>query len=783
MKVHGHGLPTRGPHNSPQTHSPAPDSPGSVQGEILNRLSPAERVRLMSDGVFNNTSLLISGLLSIVLVPIMLRGLGVESYGLWVAALSVAGTVGLFDFGLGMSVTREVAASLTSGAGSEPAPFVKSAGIIFCLVGIAGGIIIAFLGLPLSSGLHLSGANRQIAPSVFALAGVAFLADRLLGFTTGVLRGLRRFDITNLLVSVAAIIRGVGIIALIKLGTGLVAVMMWQVLAAAAAALAGQWAVGKIAGKFRFRVGRFDWSLVRPQLPFSLANQLTSIVEVIIWETAPLLVGLVLGSKWIAPYYIAQEFPIAVGPIIWTAAEALFPAVSQHQRDQNIAQTREILEVGTRWIVVVALPLCLGLGIVAPRLLQAWVGTVPPGSTLILRLITAAVFMEGIAAASIQVLWGRGAMRTLVIIPCCLMVTSLGLTLLLLPRLGFVGAAWGLSVPMFFASFVYLRIGARTCGIRVRDLLIPAFDGLPLPILVLLAAALGIQFVFRRGWAGVIATAMGGGLVYVTSFFWCAARPEERILVRKMMDAPATLGDTVYRGVRHALKRIDFLRSGYYFLLAAQEAFQDSPQRSQADLNREFEPRADHWDYTTNPYQTGRIRCELEMLDAVRGERRFEKGLEVGCAEGLFTQGLAERCGHLLAVDISSVALARARQRCDWGERVHFAEWDLRLDILPDTYDLIVMIHALEYIRNPFAIRRARAKLVKGLRPGGYLLVGTMRDDEMFEDHWWCRYLIRGGRTINNFLARHPALKLVKTAEFYLGKGFVSYDVLLQKKD
>ena len=164
MKVDDRGLPARGPLNSPQAPSPAPDSPGSTQGEIPNRLSPAERVRLMRDGVFNNASLLISGLLSIVLVPIMLRGLGVESYGLWIAALSVAGTVGLFDFGLGMSVTREVAASLSSAAGSEPAPFVKSAGIIFSLVGIAGGIIIATLGLPLSSGLHLSAANRQIAP-------------------------------------------------------------------------------------------------------------------------------------------------------------------------------------------------------------------------------------------------------------------------------------------------------------------------------------------------------------------------------------------------------------------------------------------------------------------------------------------------------------------------------------------------------------------------------------------------------------------------------------------
>jgi len=508
------------------------------RGPTQPALEEDERVRLMRDGVFNNASLLISGLIGIVLVPVMLKGLGIESYGLWIAAFSLAGTVGLCDFGLGMSVTRELAASLSSGQGSETAPFVRAAGTIFFLVGVIGGILIATLGLPLSSGLHLSAANRQIAPAVFGLIGASFLADRLLAFTTAVLRGLRRFDITNLLAIIAALFRAAGIIVLIKVGTGLVAVLMWQVVATAAPACAGQWVVGKLEGKFRFRPGRFDGNMVRAHLPFGLASQLTTIVEVMIWDMVPLVVGLVLGSRWIAPYYIAQRFPTSVGPVIWSIAEALFPAVSQHQRDQEMARTREILEVGTRWIVVVALPLCLGLWIVAPKLLQAWVGNVPPGSTLILRLVTAAVFVEGVAAASIQVLWGRGALRTMVIIPCCVMVTSLGLSLVLLPRIGIVGAAWGLVVPMFLAASVYLHIGARTCGIRVVDLITTSSRGLLLPVLTFLAMGFSINAWTGPGWTSVVGTLLGGGLGYLITFLLTGAREEELMLVRRVVDVP-----------------------------------------------------------------------------------------------------------------------------------------------------------------------------------------------------------------------------------------------------
>jgi SAM-dependent methyltransferase len=206
----------------------------------------------------------------------------------------------------------------------------------------------------------------------------------------------------------------------------------------------------------------------------------------------------------------------------------------------------------------------------------------------------------------------------------------------------------------------------------------------------------------------------------------------------------------------------------------------DSPARGRAELDQAFEPGEDPWKYATASYQKDRIRREVEMLDAVRGAKRFEKALEVGCAEGLFTEALAPRCGSVLAADISPLALDRARRRLQGDPRVQFAAWDLRVDPVPSACDLIVVIHALEYIRNPFYIHRARSKLVNSLKPGGYLLIGTMKTTRIFEDAWWGRYVLRSGKNINNFFARHKALEVVQTAKFHLGE-YVAFDVLLRK--
>jgi 2-polyprenyl-3-methyl-5-hydroxy-6-metoxy-1,4-benzoquinol methylase len=250
---------------------------------------------------------------------------------------------------------------------------------------------------------------------------------------------------------------------------------------------------------------------------------------------------------------------------------------------------------------------------------------------------------------------------------------------------------------------------------------------------------------------------------------------------RKEAEGSRSAESSAYWRLRHSLARVRFLRSGYYLSLAIREALRDSPARGQAELDHEFEPREDPWNYETVSYQRDRIGREVEMLDAVRGTARFGKALEVGCAEGLFTEMLAARCESLLALDISPVALTRARRRLQRQENVRFARWDLRIDSVPDTYDLIVVVHALEYVRNPIYIHRARTKLVNCLRPGGHLLVGTMKVAEIYENAWWGRYCLRSGKRINRFFAEHPALKVVQTAEFYLGKDYVAYDVLLQK--
>ena len=133
--------------------------------------------------------------------------------------------------------------------------------------------------------------------------------------------------------------------------------------------------------------------------------------------------------------------------------------------------------------------------------------------------------------------------------------------------------------------------------------------------------------------------------------------------------------------------------------------------------------------------------------------------MEIGSAEGSFTEVLATRCDSLFVVDLSPTALARTQNRCAWGPHIRFSQWNLLSDQVPGAFDLIVATGVLEYFTPRRRFMPARVKLIDALKDGGYLLIESTRSNPIVENSEWGKFLIRGVG-INNFVAAHPALSV-----------------------
>ena len=176
-----------------------------------------------------------------------------------------------------------------------------------------------------------------------------------------------------------------------------------------------------------------------------------------------------------------------------------------------------------------------------------------------------------------------------------------------------------------------------------------------------------------------------------------------------------------------------------------------------ARLDRMYAQKADPWSYVGDP----RAEERRELTLAALPNPRYGRLLEVGCAEGWMTELLAERADELVCLDISAIAIERARRRCARFSHVRFAQSDLLEATPPGPFDAVVCCGILVMLPM-WSQARIRESLLAALRPGGDLVVENLTEAYPGQ---------LAGRKVEAGFRHHPELSLVSH------RRVVDYDI------
>ena len=732
-----------------------PDEPAPA----LDSLLFAEQFRLTRDGLVNTTAYLVSAVAGMILVPVLFSGFSREIYGLWIAALAVQYSSAFLTGGIGRGIAREVAMS-----GDESnRDFVVLASFGYIVFGLVGSIVIGLAGLPLSSGLKVSPQNLPTAHMIFFLVAIGFAGDQLQSLGLEILTGLRRFVTINTINTTFILARTVAIIVVLKLGGSVVMVASIHAVMCVASGATCYFESLRLAPQFRPRRVRFRWSNVREQFGFSIASQLTAGATSVLWRSAPFLLGFIKGPTAIVPYELGGKFPMSVSSVSWQAADVLFPAASEYHSDEERAKIRQLLEVGTRGVLVFALPLCLALVVLAPMLLATWVRGASAEAVWVLRLTALAVLLDSAATSSIQVVWGCGRVQSasqITFLSAAIGVVTAGC---MVPFFAAPGAAAGLALGVAVSSVLFVQAAAQTGGLSSAAILTPAARSLVLPAILEVATLLACAL-FHSGasWPFLIASVLLGLTAFAGSFYIWSASPVETRIVAGVFVSLLNGLHGVYSSVRRVLERVPPLRTAIIYTVEVKNTLADSSERDRRAVARLYTEQQDPFGFARDLEQF-RFERAISYVQQAATERRLSRALEIGCAEGMFTRMLAPHCELLVAVDLSPIAVERARQRCSDLPNVKFAEWDVRKDPLDGQFDLIVATGVLEYILRPATLRDAKERITAAVKPGGYLLLGNTETGHQIEKRWIGRKLIRG-TLVNDFFANDSRYEVIDSS-------------------
>ena len=399
----------------------------------------------------------ISAAIGVVSFPILTRSLDVEDYGLLglvTASLTLFVAVG--KLGVQQSVIRWFAA-VRHGRG----PYSRAQ--------LNATVAATFLALATVATLAWLAAGTAVFPRFLqadgvgrlfvAAAGVVFV--RVLG--SGVVNFLRAEQRSGDVARAQMLGRALTLALVIAFVTvDSISPLRYVLALFVADCVAMGYAASRYRGAVRFRVGDLSAPLARALLTYGLPLMLLESLGLVLRLSDRYLIEAMLGVEALGQYAASYNLVGYLDLIVLGAlVQAVRPMYMQLHEGEGETATRAFLHRGLHVYLVLGLPFVAVFSLVSPHLLAFLAGQAYAPGTVVIPLIAFSFLLEGTMHFLAAGLYIAKNTRALMVWGGIATVLNLALNVLLIPRLGLVGAA---SVTI--ASYAVFLAGVGVAAFR-----------------------------------------------------------------------------------------------------------------------------------------------------------------------------------------------------------------------------------------------------------------------------------------------------------------------------
>jgi O-antigen/teichoic acid export membrane protein len=467
---------------------------------------------LKTNVLANYASQIYVTVIGIVMVPVLLRYMGPEAYGLVGFFAMLQGWFLVLDLGFSAALSRE--AARRKGQLAEMGDLrllLRGVERLFALLGAS----VALCALVLAPFVATTWLQAERLPTeevraAFVLMTFAALLRWMSGLYRGVIGGLERQVWLGVFSSLVATARFVGVLLVFAwVGTGPGAFFTYQLAVAAielvvAAAAAYRWLPS---GEGPVQLPRSPARPVRSLGMFALSTAFASLVWALATQADKLLLSRMLTLTEFGYFSVAVVAASAVLTMTNPLGMAVLPRLSRLVREEDLAGTIALYRRATQTTAVACVPIVLVMGCFSERMLWAWTGDAATASQASSVLAPYAVGYGFLALAALPyyLQHARGSLGLHLKGSMLFVVVLLPLLWVSVERLGMAGAGWAwLAVNMlFFFAWVPLAHRRFLPGVHVSWL---AEDIVPI---VLPTALVAVALANLLAWpGGRVATAL-----------------------------------------------------------------------------------------------------------------------------------------------------------------------------------------------------------------------------------------------------------------------------------
>lgn len=407
-------------------------------------------------------------LVGILILPLYLKYMGAEAYGLVGFFTMLQAWFNLLDMGLTPTVARETARF--HGGATDAQSYrrlLRALQLIFFAVALlGGGVLLIFSGLIAERWLNVQTLPLSQVQTALQLMAVGVAMRWMSGLYRGCISGAERLVWLGGFNAFVATLRFVGVLPVLIWVGHTPAVFFTYQLLVAVVELAGVVAKSRSLSPTLPLGLALGWSPatlfapIKPVLRFSLAIAFTSSVWVLVTQTDKLVLSKLLPLADYGYFTLAVLAASGVMMVSGPISSALLPRMARLQAQGDDAGLIALYRRATQMVAVIAVPACLVLAFFAEQVLWAWTGDVHAAAQAapVLRLYAVGNGLLAMSAFPYYLQFAKGDLKLHLIGNALFLVLLIPSLVWATWRYGTVGAgyAWLLSNAVYFVVWVPL---------------------------------------------------------------------------------------------------------------------------------------------------------------------------------------------------------------------------------------------------------------------------------------------------------------------------------------
>ncbi len=494
--------------------------------------------------IFSNwTALGVNVLISFFLAPFVVKSLGNTYYGIWVILMQFTGYLYLLDFGIRESIIRYVS-RLTADDGVEDPNEILSAGLVlYAGIGVICLLVTGLLAITFPLIFKVDSETVTTARFVVILAGFTIAQALVSNVFVGVLMGLQRYDVFNKISIGIAFIRLTLILFFLGSGYGIIALGIIQLLVGLGASIlvycSAKQLLHDTGAEFKFarRSIAQRKPIIKTLYHYSIHVVINNVGQKAIYYTDALVIGVLAGPATVTFYAIAGNLIEYLRRLLLVSNNVLNPAASELESRGNAAGIKNLLIQGTRFSMLLSLPICIVYLTMGSEFISLWMGReYSEISGGVLFVLATGVLLTSPQNTIGNILYGTSRHKLISNLRIVEATLNLALSIILFPYLGIVGVALGTTIPQL------LIMGILLPGIVLKRLHLPYLGFITSAYVRPLIAAtpFAISCLFVNTYFPAMSLLTFGlqilaiGPVYIVGVWYIGLTTSERLKYRKL---------------------------------------------------------------------------------------------------------------------------------------------------------------------------------------------------------------------------------------------------------